>query len=303
MISRKLLKLFLLAAPAMALSDHCFAMSDDGLPPPQQILKDARAKSGAEAPHVYKTFGSDGRVYEWKIPQTLLQKALPDGRIVTSDAVWEVRDGKAVKVSDRTKPIRFSPDGAKIMSFDPDGIGYMGTASGETGAIWDSRTGKKLKLFSGDGSKILEENPNGTVRVLNAKTGEALGNLRSRDGLDSVWLNRQGSTIASIDEEAPDAVTLWGLDNNKGYVISARLNFGASVSGVYFARKNSMLLIAGRKTIAVWGPGLAKLKDIVVDRPFLSARFDDFGEAVVVLFKDVDLAGHTKIFSKSYPLK
>jgi len=147
----------------------------------------------------------------------------PDGaRVVTSSRdgtarVWDASTGESLLVLPGSRPMneaRFSPDGSRILTLDP-----------EAARIWDSVSGRPVHVlgahpadttcavFSPDGTQVVVGAGDGVARCWDSASGRLLGTLSGHGtGLLDVAFSADGRRIATASD--PEA-RVWDASSHR----------------------------------------------------------------------------------------
>ena len=137
--------------------------------------------------------------------------------------LFDIRGGEPVSIRGSNfkgfKSVVFSIDGERIVSGNEDGTLKLWDA--RTGAdLWDARTDRSLSTlfrhdkavsavaFSPDGKRIVSSSDNGTIKLWDARTGEALLSFagQGNSGSGTIAFSPNGTKIVSAGS---DGIKLW----------------------------------------------------------------------------------------------
>ncbi|HET7236909.1 MAG TPA: hypothetical protein VFK59_10820, partial [Actinomycetota bacterium] len=144
----------------------------------------------------------------------------PDGLVAVSGTDEE--DGDQVKIwrwATNEVIAELSLSGSEVISFDASGS-RIAVDSDDT-TVWDVRTGRLLATlpssqerpydiaFSPDGSRLAEMDPDGTVRLFDAGSGEEVLVLDGHDEGGQIAFSPDGSMLATV---GGGMARIWALD-------------------------------------------------------------------------------------------
>jgi WD40 repeat protein/energy-coupling factor transporter ATP-binding protein EcfA2 len=128
--------------------------------------------------------------------------------------------GKALAV------LRHEQGSVNAVEFSPDGT-RLATRSGDTVRLWDAATGKELTVlshegsvnaitFSPDGTRLATAGKDGTARLVDTASGEALVVLRHEQGsINAVTFSPDGTRLATAGEDGTARLWRVSVDNLK----------------------------------------------------------------------------------------
>jgi WD40 repeat protein/serine/threonine protein kinase len=177
--------------------------------------------------------------------------------------VWDLRTGESAFSSPvRVEPLRslaFHPDGRRLALAGGVIIAVMDTRKGggkkgrPVSTNWTSKRGWVEQLaFSPDGSRLALAmgDPGGTVKVLAARNGRKIANLRRHSGgAVCVAFSPDGRLLASAGRD--DAIKLW--DTATWKELRTLRGHAGPVRAVAFSSRGRLLASAGDdETVKVW---------------------------------------------------
>lgn len=191
----------------------------------------------------------------------------PDGNFyATADdievKIWEAATGREIRrlaVGDDGASVSFSADGELLAAEADDAV-----------LIWETRTGKIVRTLEkfhspvfGAGGKFLAALRSGNIKLLDAKTGEAMATLAAADESQAskIALSRDEKFLASVHD---NQVKLWDLEKRNETGVSIKHQEG-SIAAINLSADGKTLASCGTDgTIRLWdaatGVELQRLK-------------------------------------------
>ena len=135
-------------------------------------------------------------------PQDYTQWALPDGAVA--------RFGRGI-----IRGVLYSPDGSRLAVVSSAGIWLYDTTTYQEVAMLAVHRGRFLNLaFSPDGTTLVSEGEDNTVRLWDTETGEHKHTLAAHtDGISPVAFSPEGKTLASGSGDG--SVRLWDTETGE----------------------------------------------------------------------------------------
>ena len=158
--------------------------------------------------------------------------------------------------------IAFSPDGGRFVSSGQGALTIVNVDRTWAAIIWNIETVSQTAILSGhqglirdmvwspDGTRIITAGDDGTVRVWDATTGASLSVVEIGTPVTALAISTNGQFIAVGLAESDGRVLL--LDGTSYAEVSEYQVTSAGISSLAFSPDNSMLLVGGDNTFAVW---------------------------------------------------
>jgi WD40 repeat protein/type II secretory pathway predicted ATPase ExeA len=220
--------------------------------------------------------------------------------------LWDAETGKIrrqIKQSDEIHAATFSPDGTRVVS--------MAGELNARGRVWDAKTGRLLGAtkedpdaaetvmsVSRDGTRVFTASfvitpsqavvmasPDVSARLLDAETGESLGELKYGGTLrfpsGFYGFSPDGARVLTISEDK--AVRVWDASANPGALLGELRLDGRELRSARFSSDGTRVVTAAEGgSIAVWNAMSATpLSEFAHDRAVISAVFNPDGTRVL----------------------
>jgi WD40 repeat protein len=244
----------------------------------------------------------------------------PDGaRIVTAEffgtaRIWDAVTGKQIKVlkQDYDAPSTQGKcsicvtdlSAASVFSaaFGPDATRIVTASADKTARIWDTATGKEIKVlrghtgavnsaaFSPDATRIVTASADKTARIWDTATGKEIKVLRGHTGaVNSAAFSPDGARIitASSDQSA----YVW--DANTGNKITTLRGFEGSVESANYSPDGAYIVTASNAS----APGVSGLGGYFTVSTVGTARIWDAATATQIAVLTYDAPVHSAVFS------
>jgi len=184
-----------------------------------------------------------------------------DGRLVAAGGrdglvrVWEVGTGRQVATmtghKERVTAVRFSPDGARLVSASADDTAVVWRVAGGTRQqILRHRDDVSSASFSPDGQRVLTASADQTAVIWDAASGQAIHTLGGHSaGVSLAVYSADGRLVATASEDA--TAQLW--DAQTGGRLARRLGHRSVVRDIGFDAAGKRLVTASLDgSVIVW---------------------------------------------------